>query len=457
MRLGAVRRLHFMGAGGVGMCGLAELALRRGLSVSGCDSAASSRTRRLEGLGADILIGHDPSHLDGVDALVVTSAVAADHPEVRAARDRGLPVVRRSELLAEAMRTRIGIAVAGTHGKTTTTAMIGHLLEVAGLDPTVVVGGTLPGAAANVRVGDGPHLVCEADEYDRSFLALSPAWAVVTNLEAEHLDTYGSEAELEAAFAAFADRVPFYGAVVLCADDEGATRLRPALAGRLLAYGIVGDARLRASELELERDGTAFAVHLDDATLGSVRLPVPGRHNVLNALAAIGVGLELELDFPTIAEAMGGFVGVGRRFEPRGERDGVTVVDDYAHHPTEVAAALEAGRQAFPGRRLVAVFQPHLYSRTRAFAEGFARALLAADVVVILPIYPAREAPIEGVDSGLLVDAARRMGHASVEAAPDAAAALAMLADRLRPGDVLLTLGAGDVDRIAAGYLEGAA
>jgi UDP-N-acetylmuramate--alanine ligase len=244
---------------------------------------------------------------------------------------------------------------------------------------------------------------------------------------------------------------------VLGADAAGATRLRPALAGRLLGYGIVGDARLRASELDLDRAGTTFTVHLDDATLGSVRLPVPGRHNVLNALAAIGVGLELGLGFATIAEAMGGFVGVGRRFEARGERDGVTVVDDYAHHPTEVAAALEAGRQAFPGRRLVAVFQPHLYSRTRAFAEGFARALLAADVVVILPIYPAREAPIDGVDSGLLVDAARRLGHASVEAAPDAAAALAMLSDRLRPGDVLLTLGAGDVDRIAAGYLEGAA
>ena len=456
MRLGRIRRLHFMGAGGVGMYGLAELAVHRGLEVSGCDQAPGRRTDRLERLGARMWTGHSADHLDGCDALVVTSAVAADHPEIRAARQRGLPVVRRSELLAETMRGNLGVAVAGTHGKTTTTAMVGHALTVAGLDPTVLVGGRVPGASGNVLPGDGPHLVCEADEYDRSFLALAPAWAVITNVEPEHLDTYGTVDELHAAFRAFAERVPFFGAVLACADDPGAAGLLPELAARVVPYGLGPRARLQATDLVPEASGTTFAVHLDGARLGHLRLPLPGRHNVLNALAALGVGLELEISFPVLAAALEEFTGVGRRFERRGERRGVVVVDDYAHHPTELRAVLEAARQAYPSRRLVAVFQPHLYSRTRAFADAFGQALLGADVALVLPIYPAREAPIPGVDADTVVEAARRRGHADVTACSDHGHALRLLDERTRHGDLLLTLGAGDVDLVADEFLGGA-
>jgi UDP-N-acetylmuramate--alanine ligase len=449
------RHLHFMGAGGVGMCGIAEVLLADGYRVSGCDLEASERTERLAELGAHLAVGHDPAHLADVDILVVSSAVDPAHPEVNAARRSGTPIVRRAEMLGFLMRTARGVAVAGTHGKTTTTALIGHLLDTVGCEPTVVVGGNARYLGAHGRRGSGDLMVCEADEFDRSFLELAPEIAVVTNLEPEHLDIYGDRDELVAAFAAFANRVSPFGVVVLCGDDEGARSLAPRLRRRTLWYGLGSDADLRATGIIAASDGSRFTVERGRAVLGEVALPLLGLHNVRNALAALAVGLELGIDLERLSAACGSFTGVARRFEVLGDRRGVTVVDDYAHHPTEIAAVLAAARQAMPDRRLVAVFQPHLYSRTRDFASSFGESLLAADVVVVVPIYPAREAPIPGVDAELVVSEARRLGHRSVEGAADMAAAVRRVDALLEPGDVLLTLGAGDVYRLAERWLRG--
>ena len=448
---------HLMGVGGVGMCGIAEVLLAQGQTVSGCDIADNERTRRLAGLGARIHRGHGQGHLEGVHALIVTAAVSKQNPELRAATEKGLPVVRRAEMLAELMRLKRGVAVAGTHGKTTTTAMIGHLLTAAGQDPTVVVGGRAHFLGAHARVGEGPLLVCEADEYDRSFLELAPHLAVITNLEADHLDCYGSAEELRSAFATFANRASVYGAVIVCADDPGAWSLRDGLRRKVVGYGSSEEAEMRLEITASEPSGTRFTVFLENRRLGEASLPLPGKFNALNALAAITAGLELGLDFDTLAAACAGFSGVARRFDVRGDRDGVTVVDDYAHHPTELKALLEATRQAMPGRRVVAVFQPHLYSRTRDFARDFASALLGAEVAIVLPIYPAREEPIEGVSSQLVVEEAERLGHPRVLAGPPIGEAMQQLEELLEPGDVLLTVGAGNVDDLAAAWLEGAA
>ena len=449
-------RLHLMGIGGVGMCGIAEVLLGEGVAVSGCDLADNERTRRLTKLGAVIRRGHDPAHLEGVDALVVTAAVASDDKELAAARGLGMPVVRRAEMLAELMRQRRGVAVAGTHGKTTTTAIIGHLLTSVGADPTVIVGGRVQDLDSHARVGESPILVCEADEFDRSFLELAPHLAVVTNLEPEHLDCYDGEGDLEAAFASFANRASVFGSVILCADDPGAWELRNRLRRRFIGYGASPEAEMHLEIVTADVGGTRFAVSRRGRRLGEVSLPLPGAFNALNALAAITVGLELDFDFEDLAGACASFRGVARRFEVLGERGGVTVVDDYAHHPTEIDAVLEAAHQAMPGRRLVVVFQPHLFSRTRDFADRFAAALMGAEVAVVLPIYPAREQPIPGVSSELVVDEARRLGHPQVIAGPLLDQALAQIEGIVRPGDVLLTVGAGDVDRLAAAWLGGA-
>ena len=452
-----VRHLHLMGVGGVGMCGIAEVLLAQGLTVSGCDLAENERTRRLAELGAEIHRGHERGHLEGVDALIISAAVSNKQPELMAAVEGGLPVVRRAEMLGELMRFKRGVAVAGTHGKTTTTAIIGHLLTSAGADPTLIVGGRAHFLGTHARVGEAPLLVCEADEFDRSFLELTPDLAVITSLEPEHLDCYGSEEELHAAFATFANRASVYGSVIVCADDPSAWGLRDRLRRKVVGYGRSEDAEMRLEITASEARGTDFTVLRNGDRLGDVVLPLPGVFNALNALAAITVGLELGLEFDVLAAACSDFSGVARRFEVRGERGGVTVVDDYAHHPTELKALLEATRQAMPGRRVVAVFQPHLYSRTRDFARDFASALLGADVAVVLPIYPAREEPIEGVSSQLVVEEAVRLGHPQVLAGPPVDEVLQQLEDLLEPGDVLLTVGAGDVDDLAAAWLEGAA
>jgi len=452
---GRLRRLHFVGLGGAGMGALAELLLDEGFAVGGCDLAPSGRLRSLARRGAAVAVGHDPAHLEGVDAVVVTAAVAPDNPELQAARERGIPVVKRATLLGEVMRGRIGVAVAGTHGKTTTSALTGYALHRAGLDPTVIVGGEMRAFGAAAHRGCGRLLVCEADEYDRSFLELRPAWLVVTNVEPEHLDTYGSVEELEAAFVELAERVPFYGAVIGCADDDGARRVSAATRRRVVTYGLGEGAWLRAVDLRPGPDGTRFVVTAGGEVLGEAAVAQPGAHNVRNALAALAVGLELGASFAELAAACAAFPGVARRFELLGERGGVTVVDDYAHHPTEIAALLQAARQRFGDRRLVVVFQPHLYSRTRRFAAAFGEALAAADTVVLLPIFPAREEPVPGVSSALIAAAVRERGRVRTELAPSFADALRLLDGMLAPGDVLLTVGAGDVDRVATGWLGG--
>jgi UDP-N-acetylmuramate--alanine ligase len=455
MRFLRLRRLHFIGAGGVGMSGLAEiLLLSTPLEISGCDREKSENTRRLTTLGAKIAYGHDPAHVRDADLVVISSAVSESNPEVAAARERGVPVIRRAEMLAEIMRLKQGVAVAGTHGKTTTTSLTGMVLTEAGFDPTIVVGGRVRILGTNARLGKGDFLVAEADEYDRSFLALTPVVAVVTNIEADHLDTYRDLADIRDAFATFANRVPFYGAVVACVDDPGVREILPRLKRRVVTYGESAEAGLRATDIRLEASGTTFEVQEGNTwSLGTVRLPLPGRHNVANALAAIAVGRELSIPFPTIARALKEFTGVVRRFETKGERDGVLVLDDYAHHPTEIAATLAAARQVHPGRRLVALFQPHLYSRTRDFAEDFGRALLACDVAVVTDVYPSREKPLAGVTGELVAVAARKAGHVNVVYLPEKKVVVRSLAGILKSGDLLLTMGAGDVVRLGEEYL----
>ena len=457
MRFLRLRRLHFVGAGGVGMSGIAELLLQATpLEISGCDLARSENTARLERLGARIAQGHDPSHVDQADLLVISSAVAELDAEVAAARAKGVPVIRRAEMLGEIMRLKQGVAVAGTHGKTTTTSLTGMVLTEAGFDPTIVVGGQVHILGTNARLGQGEYLVAEADEYDRSFLELTPVVAVITNVEADHLDTYRDLPDILDAFASFANRVPFYGSVILCVDDPGARSLAPRIKRRVVTYGQSHDASLQARETRLEAGGTTFEVFdAEQGTLGTARLKLPGRHNVLNALAAIAVGRELSVPFETIARALEAFTGVVRRFERKGERSGVLVVDDYAHHPTEISATLQAARQVYPDRRLVALFQPHLFTRTRDFSEEFGRALAAADASVVMDVYPSREKPIPGVTGALVADAARRAkGSDAITYVSDKKEVVGCLERTLIPGDLLVTLGAGDVVRFGEEYLK---
>jgi UDP-N-acetylmuramate--alanine ligase len=451
-----LRRLHFVGAGGVGMSGLAEiLLLSTPLEISGCDLARSENTDRLLKLGARIATGHDASHVRDADLIVVSSAVDEANPEVAAARERGIPVIRRAEMLAEIMRLKQGIAIAGTHGKTTTTSLTGMVLTEAGFDPTIVVGGRVRILGTNARLGKGDYLVAEADEFDRSFLELVPVVAVITNIEADHLDTYRDVEDIRDAFATFANRVPFYGAVIACADDPGVASILPRVKRRVVTYGESAGAALSAREIRLDATGTSFEVWEGETwSLGSVRLKLPGRHNVLNALAAIAVGRELSVPFPTIARALAEFTGVVRRFETKGERGGVLVVDDYAHHPTEVSATLASARQVYPGRRLVAVFQPHLFSRTRDFAKEFGRALTACDLSIIMDVYPSREKPIKGVTGELVAAAAREAGCGEVVYVPEKTKVVGEIVRLTRPGDVVLTMGAGDVVRFGEEFLS---
>ena len=452
-RFADLKRAHFVGIGGAGMSGIAEVLAQYDLEVSGCDQAASEATARLESLGVSVAIGHSAAHLDGVDLVVVSSAIAAENPEVREAKARGIPVVRRAEMLAELMRLKYGVAVAGTHGKTTTTSLVGAILVEAGLDPTVIVGGRLRVSGTGARLGSSDYLVVEADEFDRSFLTLAPILAVITNVDRDHLDTYADLGEIGDAFVAFASRVPFFGRVIACADDANTRALLPRLADRrVVTYGLDGDWDLVATGLETDSSGSRFdLVHKrlgePSRSLGRVAIPIPGLHNVRNALAAIGVALALAVPVETIARALAAFGGVHRRFERLGAYRGADVVDDYAHHPTEVAATLAAARQVYPRRAIHAVFQPHLYSRTRDLAQEFGRALLGADHVIVTDVYAARERPIEGVDGELVAKSARAAGHGRVETCASWRDAKPLLSE-VGEGDVVLTLGAGDVYRL---------
>jgi UDP-N-acetylmuramate--alanine ligase len=445
-----LRPVHFVGIGGAGMSGLAELFVRRGVRVTGCD-ASPDEFEAVARLGVPVSIGHDASHVEGARAVVVTSAIPREHPELAAARRMGIPVIRRAEALGEAVNDGTVVAVAGTHGKTTTTVMTTEALTAAGLSPTGIAGGRVAAWGGNLRFGGEGVFVVEADEYDRSFLALRPTVAVITNVEADHLDIYRDLAEIRAAFAQFA--APAHS-VVVCADDAGAAALPLTSGAQVLRYGLTStDARVRGETSSLGDGRLAIAVYFDGECLGDVVLQVPGLHNVRNALAAIGAGLALGVTLEAMRPGLEGFTGVDRRFQRLGEAAGVLVIDDYAHHPTEVEATLAAARTAFPDRRLVVAFQPHLYSRTRDFAAQFGTALRRADIVFLADIYPAREQPMPGVTSGLIADAMARHGTAPAWQGlqRDVGAALAAV---VRPGDVVLTMGAGDITRTGPELLQ---
>jgi UDP-N-acetylmuramate--alanine ligase len=456
--LGPTRRAHFIGVGGSGMSPLAEILLRGGVHVSGSDLKASTVTAHLQALGLDFHEGHDAAHVGDVDVVVRSSAVRVSNPEVVEAVNRGIPVILRGELLAEVMREKKGIAIAGAHGKTTTTSMIGLVLDRAGLDPTVVIGGRLAQFGSSARVGGSDLLVAEADESDRSFLLLAPVYAVVTNVDREHLESYRSFEDLEQAFLTFSSRVPFYGAVVWCSDDPILRRLAPGLTRRVLTYGLEDvDAQLTAGDIELEGFGSRAIVTRRTRTgsepLGTLTLQVPGRHNIANALAAVSVALELGVPFPAIAAALAEFRGAERRFERKGDVNGVTVVDDYGHHPTEIAAVLQAARGT-GARRILCVFQPHRYSRTAHLLKEFGPALAMADEVVLTDIYSAGEEPLAGVTVEALAEEVRqsRGGHVQiVKALADVPAAVARMA---RAGDLVLTLGAGSIGTMGPKVVE---
>jgi UDP-N-acetylmuramate--alanine ligase len=445
------RPVHFVGIAGAGMSALAELFVRRGVAVSGCDLNVTD-VDDLRKLGIHIEHGHDPSHANGARALVVTSAMPKDHPELEHARAKGLPVIRRAEALGEATSGdgRELVGVAGTHGKSTTTVMAAEALAAAQRDPTALVGARVPRWQGNFRAGGDRLYVVEADEYDRSFLAMSPTVAVVTNIEADHLDIYSDLTDIRRAFAQF---VRGARTIVLCGDDPGASSLPTPSSTEIIRYGIASpDARLRALNVRNENGGAAFSVEYDGELLGGVRLTVAGTHNALNALAALGAGLALGAPFEGLAYGLANFTGASRRFETIGDARGVTVIDDYAHHPTEIAATVSAARSRYPGRRLIVAFQPHLYSRTRDFAREFACALTAADAVLLTEIYAAREKPIPGVTSDL-IEAAFGAERARLLWRGERAALADALAATVRSGDVVVVMGAGDITKTASELL----
>ena len=450
-----VKHVHFVGIGGAGMSGIAEVLVTQGYGVSGSDLAESAVTRRLARLGATIRIGHAADHVAGADAVVVSTAVAADNPEVVAARARGVPVVPRALMLAELMRLKQGIAVAGTHGKTTTTSLVASVLAEGGLDPTFVIGGRLLSADANARLGNGEFLVAEADESDASFLYLTPVLAVVTNIDADHMETYGHDFQkLKRAFVDFLQRLPFYGVAVVCADDANVRSILPDVTKPLVTYGLADDADLRATDVVNVAGRMRFVARAKGAPDLPVELALAGLHNVQNALAAIAVGRETGVADAAIAKALAEFRGVGRRFQRHGDvalaGGAYTLIDDYGHHPVEMEATLAAARASFPGRRVVLAFQPHRYTRTRDLFEDFVRVLSQADALVLADVYPAGEAPIVAADGRALARAVRVAGRVEpvfVETVAELPEAIRTI---VRPGDVVLTMGAGSIGAVAA-------
>jgi len=450
--MGRIRRIHFVGIGGAGMSGIAEVLHNLGFEVRGSDLREGAGVARLRAQGIDVAIGHAPEHVAGADVVVVSTAVGADPPGVRAARARRIPVVPRAEMLAELMRFRYGIAVAGTHGKTTTTSLVASVLAEGGLDPTFVIGGRLNSAGAHARLGGGPYLVAEADESDASFLHLQPMMAVVTNIDMDHMETYGGDfARLRETFLDFLHHLPFYGLAVVCLDDPVIRELLPDIARPVRTYGFHPQADLRATDWRQEGQRSCFT--LADET-DEVCVNLPGRHNVQNALAAVAVGRELGVDLATAGRALAGFQGIGRRFQIYGEialgGHRVLLVDDYAHHPRELAATLAAARAGWPERRLVAVFQPHRYSRTRDLFEDFVAVLEEADALVLSEVYPAGETPIAGADGRALARALRLRGRVEPVFAETVDAIPALLARVVAEGDLVLTLGAGDIGTLPA-------
>ncbi len=461
--MGRTRHVHMVGIGGIGMSSIAEVLLRRGFEISGSDLKKSDVTAHLEELGARIHEGHDADQVRDADVVVYSSAVDAEtNVETRAARERRIPVINRSIMLAELMRTKYGIGIAGTHGKTTTTTLTGLVVGRGGFDPTVVVGGKVAAFGSNAVIGEGDIIIVEADEYDRTFLRLTPAIAVITTVDEDHLDTYSDLDDIRQAFVEFAKSVPFFGTVVACIDDANVRDLLSRIARPTVTYGTSGDANLQARNVTSRGLQTEFEVWLNDNAaeeqLGRISLPLPGLHNVRNALAAVAVGLQLLMPFDEIAEALSAFAGIQRRFEKLADTNEAVVINDYAHHPREVAATLQAARSAYPDRRIVAVFQPHLYSRTLDLAADFGEALAQADLLVLAPIFGARESPVPGVSSDLIADDVRRRGHSDVVMAAERQAVPNAVTEVLVDGDAVIVMGAGDIWRSAhelAGRLSG--
>jgi UDP-N-acetylmuramate--alanine ligase len=445
-----IRHVHFVGIGGIGMSGIAEVLLNMGFRVSGSDLRRSDATARLESLGAKIYEGHAAENVNGAHVVVRSTAVREENPEVVEARRRSVPVIPRAEMLAELMRLKPHtVAVAGSHGKTTTTSMVATVLAQAGLDPTVVVGGVVGAMGSNARLGKSDLMVVEADESDRSFLMLTPTFAVVTNIDREHMDHYTDMTDVRRCFADFVNKVPFYGASVLCLDDPHVQAVIPEVVRRRITYGLSAQADIAAREVRYDKQfGSRFQVRREGEAIGEVSLNVPGLHNIYNSLAAIAVGLELEVPFEIIAGALESFAGVNRRFQFKGEAAGVIVIDDYGHHPTEVRATLVAAKLGLRGRRMIVLFQPHRYTRTQDLLEEFARSFNNADVLMVTDIYAASEDPIPGVTASALVEAVRRFGHKDARHVGSIEEATRALLEEVRPNDMVITLGAGNVYRV---------
>ncbi|MCJ7594085.1 MAG: UDP-N-acetylmuramate--L-alanine ligase [Desulfobacterales bacterium] len=453
--LGKAKHIHFVGIGGIGMSGIAELLLNLGYEVSGSDLKRSPMTHRLSDLGGKVFSDHRRENVEGADVVVYSSAVSGDNPEIVEAKERYIPVIPRAEMLAELMRLKYGIAVAGAHGKTTTTSMIASILTSGNLDPTVVIGGRLDiWGGSNAKLGQGEFLVAESDESDGSFMILSPTIAVVTNIDREHMDHYGNMDAIRRAFVNFINKIPFYGLAVLCLDNEEIQGIIPHLRKRYLTYGMSSQADLRAKEIERNRQETAFEALYQNRSLGRVVVGMPGNHNVLNALAAIGVGLELDIPMDEIKGGLRSLGGLARRFQVKGERNGILVMDDYGHHPTEISATLQTARECWPDRRLVVVFQPHRYSRTKDLYDRFVICFNHAEVLILAPIYSAGERVIEGVSAEWLCRGIREHGHKDVLLCQDQDEILDTLTGLMRKGDVILTLGAGDVHQVGEKLLE---
>jgi UDP-N-acetylmuramate--alanine ligase len=451
---GKVKTIHFVGIGGIGMSGIAEVLINLGFAVTGSDLSEGESVARLRQRGAVVLIGHAPGNVGSADVVVRSTAVSDTNVEIAEALSRGIPVIRRAEMLAELMRLKHGIAIAGSHGKTTTTSMVATCLAAGGIDPTVVIGGRLDSLGGNnARLGAGEYLVAEADESDGTFMLLSPTVALVTNIDPEHLDHYGTMEELERTFLEFMNKVPFYGFTVLCQDHPVVQRLIPQVRRRVVTFGTARTADFRPSSIQCAGLETSFRVHHHDEILGEITLGMPGHHNVLNALGAIAVAVELQVPFEAIARALNGFTGVQRRFTVRGDVGGVLVVDDYGHHPAEIEATLAAAETGFPERRVIAVFQPHRYSRFAGLWSDFCGAFNRADLVVVCPVYAAGEAPLEGIDHERFASELRDRGLRSARAVASLDEATAVLAEVVRPGDVVITLGAGNVHQVCAGLL----
>ncbi len=450
---GKIKKLFFVGIGGAGMSGIAEILFNLGYEIKGSDSTPSEITDYLDNLGIKIFTEHKAANLDDVDVVVITSAVGAENPEVVEARRIGLPVIKRAEMLGELMRLKFSIGVSGTHGKTTTTSMIGMILQHGKYKPTLIVGGIVAGLGTGAALGSGDYLVAEADEYDKSFLSMFPSMAVITNLEADHLDCYDDEEDLINSFVMYMNRVPFYGQVIISADDANLNSVRHRIGRPYKTYGFANDSDYRVLNLKMESGRTTFSVYKEGDLLGDIILRVPGEFNVMNAMAAIATCYELEVPFEMIADGLMKFEGVGRRFEIIAEENNILLIDDYAHHPTEIKATLETAQKVYD-RRVIVIFQPHLYSRTRDFREQFAESLAIADIALLVDIYPAREKPIAGITSEIIISDAKKLGHTNFEYLGVKENAIEKIAQIVKPNDMIITMGAGSITHIKQQILE---